>query len=72
VIVRGAVADHVLIADPAFGNRSLPAADFRRAWLAGIAFVIERRDGLAPRGRIGIEPVDFIRVPDSVVRQAVR
>ncbi len=72
VIVRGAVADRVLLADPAFGNRSLAAADFRRAWLAGIAFVIERRDGLAPRGKLGVEPVDFLRVPEHVVRQAAR
>ncbi len=72
VIVRGAVSQQVLLADPAFGNRSLPEADFRRAWLAGIAFVVERRDGFAPRGRLGIEPVDFLRVPQHVVRQAVR
>ncbi len=72
VIVRGAVADHLLIADPAFGNRSLSVAQFRRAWLTGIAFMIERRDGLAPPGQIGIEAVDFVRVPERVVRQAVR
>lgn len=72
VIVRGAVARRVLLADPAFGNRSLPGDEFMRAWLAGIAFVVDRRDGFAPPGRMGIEPVDFLRVPERVVRQAVR
>ncbi len=72
VIVRGAVADRVLLADPAFGNRSLRESEFRSAWLAGIAFVVERRDGLAPPVRLGIEAVDFLRVPESVIRQAVR
>ncbi len=71
LIVRGAVADRVLLADPAFGHRSLPKQAFAQAWLGGIAFVVRRRDGLAPPNRIGIEPVDLLRVPPQVLRQAL-
>lgn len=72
LIVRGAVADRVLLADPAFGHRSLSVHALARAWLGGIAFVVRRRDGLAPPNRIGIEPVDWVRVPSQAVRQALR
>ncbi len=72
VIVRAELAGRVLLADPAFGNRSLPAAEFTRAWLSGIAFVVQRRDGLAPPERIGVEAVDFVRVPSQIIRQALR
>lgn len=72
VIVRGAVADSVLLADPAFGNRRMTTEDFLHAWLAGIAFVVKRRDGLAPPDGLGVEPVDWVRVPADVVRQALR
>ncbi len=72
VIVRGAVAESVLLADPAFGNRRMSSRDFLHAWLDGIAFVVERRDGLAPPDRLGVEPVDWVRVPADVVRQALR
>ncbi len=71
VIVRGLVAGRVLLADPAFGNRSLPVSDFTQAWLSGIAFVVQRRDGLAPPNRIGVEAVDFVRVPLRFVRQSL-
>jgi predicted double-glycine peptidase len=72
VVVRGAVADTVLLADPAFGNRTMASSDFSRVWLTGIAFVVQRRDGLAPPAALGIEPVDLLRVPVDVVRQALR
>lgn len=75
LIVRTVLADQVLIADPAFGNRMLSQQAFRQAWLAGIAFVVSRRDaratGASP-GRLGVEPVDFVRVPSQAVRQALR
>lgn len=72
LIVRTAIADRVLVADPAFGNRVLRRQEFLRAWLAGIAFVVSRNDAHVPPGRLGVEPVDFVRVPAQVVRQALR
>lgn len=40
VVVRGIDGDRVHIADPAFGNRRLPAAKFERAWLGGMGFIV--------------------------------
>lgn len=72
LVLRRMLADTVLIADPAFGNRRLPTAEFLQSWLAGIAFVVEPRNGPASRGRLGVEPVDFLMVPSQVLRQALR
>jgi len=53
VIFRGVVDGRALLADPAWGNRSLPAEVFRDAWidypgLGKVGFVIKRRDGRPP------------------------
>jgi len=46
VVFKGLRSDRVSIADPAFGNRSLPVEDFEKAWQK-IAFVVERRGNAA-------------------------
>ncbi len=71
VVFRGAVGDKVLLADPAFGNRTVSRSDFEQGWAANIAFVVRRRDGLAPPSVLGVEPVDFVRVPSAMLRQAL-
>jgi hypothetical protein len=40
VIYRGRLGDRVLLADPAFGNRTLPDAAFKKAWANGIGFIV--------------------------------
>ena len=40
VIYRGRSGDRVLIADPAFGNRTLPDTTFQAAWAGDIGFVV--------------------------------
>ncbi len=70
VLFRGAVGDLVLLADPAFGNRSISRQKFERGWLGHIAFIVKRPDYLAPSNQLGIEAIDFIRVPSAVIRQA--
>lgn len=50
VVVRGRAGDRLLLADPAFGNRTLPARRFEEAWIDRLGFVVARRDGApAPR-----------------------
>ncbi|MCC3859979.1 C39 family peptidase [Pseudemcibacter aquimaris] len=34
---------NIMIADPAYGNRTMSKNEFENAWIAGIAFVIKRR-----------------------------
>jgi len=40
VVVNAIRGDDVMIADPAFGNRTMSVADFQSAWIDGMAFVI--------------------------------
>jgi uncharacterized protein len=69
VIYRGRVADSVLVADPAFGNRVLPLAAFEAAWTDGIAFVVERRDGRPPPNALGVQENDFALAAAAAVRR---
>lgn len=42
VVVRGFVGDRIAIADPAWGNRTMPVAEFEHAWTLKIGFVVTR------------------------------
>jgi len=42
VVVRGLRDGRVELADPAFGNRSMPVERFKEAWQDGIGFVVTR------------------------------
>jgi predicted double-glycine peptidase len=71
VVFRGTMGSSVLIADPAFGNRTLGVERFIAAWidyenLGHVAFVVRRRDGLMPPNRLGVSAADFaILLPDA-------
>jgi len=40
VVVNAVYADQVLLADPAFGNRAMPLARFKKVWVDGLVFVV--------------------------------
>jgi predicted double-glycine peptidase len=65
VVVRGVVEGRVVIADPAYGNLTLPASRFDAMWSPRVAFVV-RRPGAPERG--GPAPA---LVPPVVVRRAI-
>lgn len=65
VVFRGRLGDRVLLADPAFGNRTMTVARFMRAWLdypelGRVGFVVERRDGQAPANRLAPRAREFM------------
>jgi predicted double-glycine peptidase len=65
VVFRGERDGRVLLADPAWGNRTMPVERFAAAWLHSpefgkVAFVVERRDGREPPNRLAPRPDDFI------------
>lgn len=65
VVFRGTLGNRVLLADPAFGNRTMLRSEFENAWLAfaeagHVGFVVERRDGLMPPNRLEPKPGDFV------------
>ena len=65
VVFRGVLGNRVLLADPAFGNRTMLISKFENAWLnfadvGHVGFVVRRRDGLIPPNRLEPKPSDFV------------
>lgn len=72
VVVRGSADGKLLIADPAFGNRTMDVEAFLSAWNGSIGFIVRRRDGMAPPNELVQRPADTLRPPDAAVRSALR
>lgn len=70
VVYRGRVADRVLIADPAFGQRAVEVVTFADAWQK-IAFVVSRPNAPAAAPSPAIQQQDRIRPTDAMIRRAV-
>lgn len=66
VIFRGQMGNRVLLADPAYGNRTMPSAKFERAWIdygeeiGKVGFVVARLDGLAAPNDLAPRPEEFL------------
>lgn len=66
VIFRGIRNGRVLLADPAWGNRTMRVERFEAAWLewpelGRIGFAVEAADGTRPMGRLAPRPDEFVR-----------
>ena len=44
VVIRGIVAGRVIMADPGFGNLTMPVDQFQKLWKSGIEFVVHPPD----------------------------
>jgi uncharacterized protein len=67
VVFRGRHGNRVMLADPAFGNRTMTVDRFMRAWLefpalGRVGFVVERRDRRALPNRLAPRPREFMMV----------
>lgn len=66
VIFRGVRGNRVLLADPAYGNRTMPVRRFIREWiddaaLGRVAFIVRRADGApAPGKLLSAKESDFV------------
>jgi predicted double-glycine peptidase len=66
VVFRGMRGNRVLLADPAFGNRTVLAAKFEERWLdypefGKVGFVVSRvQDGPAPANQLAPQWRDFV------------
>ena len=65
VVFRGIAKGRVLIADPAFGNRSMDRDDFEKVWIrfpevGRIGFHVERTDNLIPPNRLQPDADDLV------------
>jgi predicted double-glycine peptidase len=70
VVVRGRLGDRLLVADPAFGNRTMTLRDFGHAWPSGVGFVIVRPDEPKPPNRIGAPAELFLAPSGTALRSA--
>jgi predicted double-glycine peptidase len=70
VVYRGRRGDRVLLADPAFGNRTLRFDAFQSAWAGGIAFVVFDPANPHAPNRLGAPPELFL-VPGEQAQRAV-
>lgn len=66
VIFRGVMGDRVLLADPAWGNRTMTIDKFKRMWLdygkpmGHVGFIVESAHGSAPTNRLRPTSSDFV------------
>ena len=65
VVFRGQLGKRVLLADPAFGARTMLVDDFERAWpdhdqFGRVGFVVARTDGLPPPDRLAPRSDEFV------------
>ena len=72
VVFRGIVGDQVLLADPAFGNRTLTIEQFQKAWVQNMAFIVSRADGKSAPNQLTPKEKDFVAPNATAVRTAIR
>lgn len=65
VIFRGMLRDRVLLADPAFGNRTMPVERFEAAWIdygdiGRVGFVVDQPLGLEVPNLLAASASDFL------------
>lgn len=65
VVFRGLYGDRALLADPAWGNRTMRVDEFMEHWieypsLGRIGFTVQRRDGLPPPNQLAPKESDFL------------
>ena len=76
VIFRGMVGDNVLLADPAFGNRTMSREKFEQIQIdfpeiGKVGFIITRDGNPAPPGQLAARASEFIASPGDLTRQVV-
>ncbi len=66
VVFRGVMGNRVLVADPAWGNRTMTIDKFQRLWIdygepmGHVGFVVVRADGRKIANRLQPQPSDFV------------
>lgn len=65
VVFRGMYGDRALLADPAWGNRTMLVNEFMEHWieypsLGRIGFTVQRHDGMAPPNQLAPKENDFL------------
>jgi len=72
VVFRGLAAGRAVLADSAYGNRTMLVPRFLEVWRGRIAFVVRRPDQPPHENLLALEDADLLVVPPEVVRAAMR
>jgi hypothetical protein len=70
VVVRGRLGDRMFLADPAYGNRTMPQSRFQQAWSSQIGFVVHAPGDPHPVNRMGAPRGLFPLVSGAALRAA--
>jgi predicted double-glycine peptidase len=68
VVFRGVHGGRAILADPAYGNRSMPLERFESAWNGGIGFRVRHPGEEAPGILAAVRAADLLSVSDETVR----
>jgi predicted double-glycine peptidase len=76
VVFRGIVGGNVLLADPAFGNRTMTLEKFARVWIdfpvfGRVGFIVTRDGKPAPPGRLAPRVDQFVAPSAEALRQVL-
>lgn len=72
VVFRGMLEDRVILADPAFGNRSMSVREFLEIWQKHIAFIVRKRGEVkAEQGELAIHRQALVFPSNGMIRQAL-
>jgi predicted double-glycine peptidase len=73
VVFRGVVGPKVLLADPGFGNRTVPLETFEEVWAKKIAFVVSGTSrGTPSTNNFAAREDDFVAPAAIALRTAIR
>jgi uncharacterized protein len=71
VVFRGLASGRAVLADSAYGNRTMLVPQFLDVWRGRIAFVVRRPDQPPHDNLLGLEDASLLVVPPEVVRAAM-
>jgi uncharacterized protein len=71
VVLRGAQEDRVLLADPAFGNRTMTLDAFNKAWTHKVGFVVVRASEPHPPNRMTAPSSLFLTPSQMALRTSI-
>lgn len=76
VVFKGLVGDRVVLADPAYGNRTMPRDKFEKMQIVfpkigKVGFIVTRHGQQAPPGELIVEPTDLAAPSSDMVRQVI-
>lgn len=72
VVFRGLAEGRAVLADSAFGNRTMPIGEFVGVWRGRIAFVVRRPDQPPRQNLLALRDDELLIVPPEVVRAVMQ